>query len=64
VAERIRQAVEQQPIPTEAGALEQTVSIGVATYPQDAATLEALIARADEALYAAKRGGRNRVMVA
>ncbi len=38
-----------------------TVSIGVAVMPQDAATRSALHERADEALYAAKRGGRDRV---
>jgi diguanylate cyclase (GGDEF)-like protein/PAS domain S-box-containing protein len=38
-----------------------TVSVGVATYPQQAASLEALIRHADIALYAAKQAGRNRV---
>jgi diguanylate cyclase (GGDEF)-like protein len=39
--------------------LKQTASIGIAVYPTDAATAEAVIGAADEALYAAKRGGRN-----
>ncbi|MHB8510244.1 MAG: GGDEF domain-containing protein [Candidatus Dormibacteria bacterium] len=38
-----------------------TVSIGVATFPVDAAGTDALIARADEAAYRAKHLGRNRV---
>ena len=37
-----------------------TVSIGVAVYPDDGMDAETLKVRSDEALYAAKRGGRNR----
>lgn len=40
-----------------------TISCGVATAPQDATSREALVHRADEALLAAKEGGRNRVYV-
>jgi diguanylate cyclase (GGDEF)-like protein len=39
-----------------------TVSIGLATYPEDAETPEALIRCADTALYAAKGQGKNRVV--
>ncbi len=38
-----------------------TISIGVATYPEDAKTREELIQKADEALYEAKHLGKNRV---
>jgi diguanylate cyclase (GGDEF)-like protein len=38
-----------------------TVSIGVATYPDDGTTLKGLLERADKALYQAKKSGRNRV---
>ncbi|HEY6064828.1 MAG TPA: diguanylate cyclase, partial [Thermoanaerobaculia bacterium] len=40
-----------------------TVSIGLATYPQDARTKKELIERADSALYRAKRKGKNAVEV-
>ncbi|MBI2799193.1 MAG: diguanylate cyclase [Gammaproteobacteria bacterium] len=40
-----------------------TTSIGIAVFPDDADTIEQLIARADAALYAAKAAGRNRVQL-
>ena len=41
-----------------------TVSIGVAEYPMDGDKVEIVIARADAALYDAKRAGRDRVIAA
>jgi len=41
-----------------------SVSLGVATFPDDGRTGEAVMRAADEALYAAKKHGRNRVVVA
>jgi diguanylate cyclase (GGDEF)-like protein len=38
-----------------------TVSIGLASFPEDARNPEMLIAKADAALYQAKRAGRNRI---
>src|SRR5207248_878856 len=58
--ERLRQAVEAARVPSEQGAIDFTVSIGLATCSEETALAEA-IARADKALYRAKRGGRNRV---
>ena len=38
-----------------------TISIGMAEFPNDGYTADAVISSADEALYEAKRGGRDRV---
>jgi len=60
IAERIRVSVEAMPAP--AGGSQVTVSIGSAMYPDDGAAADALFRAADERLYAAKEGGRNRVV--
>ncbi len=62
IAERLRQLVELHPIRAYDETLSQTVSIGVASFPDDGRDVAELIERADEALYAAKHAGRNRVM--
>lgn len=41
-----------------------TLSVGVATLPENGEAPEALLSKADQALYAAKRGGRNQVVMA
>lgn len=41
-----------------------TISIGVATYPDDGATRQEIVRKADDALFRAKSGGRNRVALA
>ena len=61
VAERIRRAIEMATFTTENGRVPTTVSIGVASYPEDGRSMDALLLRADRALYVAKEGGRNRV---
>jgi two-component system, cell cycle response regulator len=62
VAERLRQRVAAHAIPLPAGhTLSLTVSVGVATYPDDTDSLQHLISVADQALYAAKAAGRNQV---
>ncbi len=65
VAERIRSEIERffRRKNVEDRALGVTVSGGIAAYPEDADALEALLSRADEALYRAKRGGKNQVAV-
>ena len=62
IAERLRERVASTPVKTSEIMLTQTLSIGLAAYPHDGETLDALIERADQALYAAKRGGRNRTV--
>jgi len=63
-AEALRLAVERLAPVHEGGQgkLSVTVSIGMACFPGDGATPEALIQAADAALYEAKRAGRNRVV--
>lgn len=65
VAERMRTAVEQQ-LNFEAGKWGQTVTVsgGIATWPEDGKTAEEVLIAADQALYVAKRQGRNRVIQA
>jgi diguanylate cyclase (GGDEF)-like protein len=57
VAERVRAAVQDEPREPRL----PTLSAGVASFPHDATTREALFQAADLALYAAKQGGRNAV---
>lgn len=65
MAERVRSAVAALRIPVAASKeIGVTVSLGVAGFPADATSGEALIAAADQALYAAKEAGRNRVLSA
>lgn len=63
VAERLRTAVEAASSAGVAGPVSVTVSVGVAELKPDD-TLDTLLARADDALYRAKQGGRNRVQIA
>lgn len=61
-AEKIRQMVEETTFDTQAGPLQATVSIGVASVPRSRIhSAKELIVAADKALYRAKRGGRNQV---
>ena len=67
VAEKIRRAVAAGPIASVAGSIEITVSVGVTGISvfadRDAATVEQILRRADDCLYASKRHGRDRVTV-
>jgi diguanylate cyclase (GGDEF)-like protein len=63
VADKLRRAVmdhafpegEFQPLGT------ITISLGVASYPEDAESVRDVLNKSDRALYEAKRGGRNRI---
>ncbi len=63
VAERIRAAIaDARILPSDGVDISAvTASVGVASYPEDAMTSEALFKRADAAMYAAKRHGKNAV---
>ncbi len=63
VAERLRSAVAAQPLAAHdvEGGIAVTVSIGVASYPDDGASANELCDQADQAMYWAKRLGRNQV---
>lgn len=64
VAERLRRTISAVPfdVGASSGPLAITVSIGVASYESPGDTSQAILKRADEALYKAKRAGRNRVV--
>lgn len=64
VAERLRKSVEASVIKAFDEKIKATVSVGIATYPEDGKTVEAIIEKADTALYRAKRKGRNAVCTA
>jgi diguanylate cyclase (GGDEF)-like protein len=61
VAERIRMVCASTPVPLDQGSRVVTVSIGAATHRESESRSSELVKRADDALYRAKDGGRNRV---
>ena len=61
LADRLHQALSKEPVTLANNVVVNlTVSIGVATYPTHASSIEEIIRRADEALYWIKSHGRNR----
>ncbi len=64
IAERLRQSIEANPvaISRNPGQLNITISIGIARYEGEGDSADRLLHRADQALYRAKRNGRNRVV--
>ena len=62
VGDRMRQEVGKVVVDTEKGPLSVTMSIGIASFPDDSRERAVLIERADHALYHAKHSGRNQVV--
>lgn len=60
IADRLRRNINRNPVP---GLGHVSASIGAACFPTQAEALEELVDKADRALYAAKRSGRNKVCV-
>jgi two-component system cell cycle response regulator len=65
VAERLRKSIAGEPFSVEKGAhrLDVTISIGIATLDRKGEPIADVLKRADQALYRAKRDGRNRVVL-
>ncbi len=59
VAEKIRHRIESTPL----AGKKVTVSIGVCSYPEHGEDVDRMIQAADEAMYDAKRAGKNRVSI-
>jgi len=63
IAERIRAQVERHKIQLEGDEVGITISAGIVSYPTHASAVEELLKKADEAMYNAKRGGKNQSSV-
>ncbi len=63
-AERLRRAVQALQVPVEGRQIGVTISVGVSSTDPSTAHVDKLLKDADEALYSAKHGGRNRVVLA
>jgi diguanylate cyclase (GGDEF)-like protein len=63
IGERIRSQVERFRPVVEGEEVILSISIGIASYPSHAVDVTQLLQRVDEAMYGAKRGGKNRLSV-
>lgn len=63
VAELLRRCIVETPIQTDRGPLMVTVSVGAAALDENNSNFKKLLNSADDALYVAKRNGKNRVEV-
>jgi diguanylate cyclase (GGDEF)-like protein/PAS domain S-box-containing protein len=64
IANRILSEIGSLRVETDRGVVAATISLGLAERTPDDNSVEQVIDRADQAMYAAKRGGRNRVVSA
>ncbi|MBI4688129.1 MAG: diguanylate cyclase [Nitrospirae bacterium] len=64
IAERLRENIAIAPLLKEAGLPvgEMTISLGLASYPDDASSMSELIEKTDQALYLAKKSGGNKLV--
>jgi diguanylate cyclase (GGDEF)-like protein len=62
VAKRVCKAISDVPVDTERGPINVSVSLGIATLNSDCPNLITLVNRADDALYMAKKAGKNQVL--
>ncbi len=62
LAEKVRIDVTELGIPVSGRLIEASISVGVVSYPDDGRTSDELLISADQAMYASKRAGKNRVM--
>jgi len=62
-AETFRQTLENSALPATGQSIHITLSAGIAVYPENGSSVDEIIRLADQALYQAKTGGRNRVVV-
>lgn len=61
-AERVRQAIADLSLQHQGESIKISISLGIASFPKDADNKNDLITRADQALYQAKKTGRNRTV--
>jgi len=64
MGERIRRSIEMSRLDVHGTDVISTVSIGIASFPDDGGSLEMIMEKADKAMYYAKERGRNRVVMA
>ena len=62
LAEKVRIGVTELDVQVSGSALRASISVGVVSFPDDGRTSDELMISADQAMYASKRSGKNRVM--
>ena len=62
LAEKVRIGVTELEVAIPGSDIQPSISVGVVSYPDDGRTSDQLMISADQAMYASKRGGKNRVM--